>query len=314
MENNYLIEGEDFVSIKSTIKNIINDNDFSDSYINYYDLEENTLDEVLEDLNTYSFLSPKKVIVLKNAYFLESTPNKTKVMDDLIESLIKYIENPSNDILFIICVGKIDSRKNLGKTLKTKMKYIKCSITPQSIINTYLSDYKMDFKTRNLLLEYTDNNISKLTKECEKLQLFKLDDKTITESDIKSIVYKTKKDTDKMLFDLVYFIASRNKEKAFKLYLELLDYNYTPIDVVGKLASQLRLIYQIKLMGNSSSKEIADTLDVHPYRVEKSTPLAYKFTMEEIKDMILKLAKLDLDIKSGMKDSVIAFKMFLINL
>ena len=311
--NNYLIESSDFVTVKSLINKIIKDNKFSDSYINYYDLEENMMSQVLEDLNTYSFFSPKKVIVLKNASFLEAS-SKIKVENEKIDELLDYINNPSSDILFIICASKLDSRKKIVRDLKKKVKLLNTEITPNSVIDNILGNYKMDFRARNLLLEYTSNNVSLLTKECEKLSLFKEDDKIITTDDIESIVFKTKKDTDKMLFDLVHYIASRDKKRAFKLYLELLDYDYTPIDVIGRLASQLRLIYQIKLMGNVSSKDIASTLGIHPYRVEKTTPLVYKFNSKEIKDMILRLAKLDLDIKSGMKDSKIAFKMFLINL
>ena len=311
--NNYLIESSDFVTVKTLINKIIKDNKFLDSYINYYDLEEDLLEQVLEDLNTYSFLSPKKVIVLKNACFLEAS-SKIKINEDKLDELIKYIDNPSDDVLFIMCVTKLDSRKKIFKNLKNKIKFLKEEITPKSIIDNILGDYKIDFKARNLLLEYTSNNISLLTKECEKLSLYKLHDKNITVDDIENMVFKLKKDTDKMLFDLVYFIASRNKEKALKLYLELLDYDYTEIDVIGRLASQLRLIYQIKLMGNISSKDIAATLNIHPYRVEKSIPLSYKFNIEEIKNMILDLSKLDLDIKSGLKNSTLAFRMFLINL
>ena len=183
--NNYLIESSDFVIVKSLINKIIKENKFLDAYTNYYDLEEDPIDNVLEDLNTYSFLSPKKVIILKNVGFLEAS-SKIKIDDKKIEELIKYIDNPSSDILFIMCVTKLDSRKKIVKDLKKKIKILSEEITPKSIIDEYLKDYKIDFKARNLLLEYTSNNISLLTKECEKLSLFKFDDKTITEEDIKA--------------------------------------------------------------------------------------------------------------------------------
>ena len=59
MKNNYLLVCED----KSTIKEKINElvNSFSkDASISRYDLEENTIDVVLEDLDTYGLFSQKK--------------------------------------------------------------------------------------------------------------------------------------------------------------------------------------------------------------------------------------------------------------
>ena len=247
--------------------------------------------------------------------FLESS-SKVKISDDDLEHLIKYLNNPSDDILFIMCTSKLDSRKKLTKDIKKLVNFVTSKVTVDDVLKEQFKDYKIDFKARNLLVQYTNDNISMLTSECLKLKLFKYDEKVITKEDVENICFKAKKDTDKMLFEFVNFIASRNKKKSFELYLELLDYDYTPIDVIGRLASQLRLIYQIMLSyeDNISNNDLANLLGVHPYRLEKSLPLVYNFSKEEITSIIKELGKLDLDIKSGMKDAKLAFKMFLINL
>ena len=65
--NNYLIENEDSILIEQKEKEIINKNKFQNDQINIYDLEEeSTIEDVLEDLDTYSFLSSKKVIKIRN--------------------------------------------------------------------------------------------------------------------------------------------------------------------------------------------------------------------------------------------------------
>ena len=66
MKNNYLLEGSDYVALKIKIDNIIELNKFNDATVSFYDLNECGLDSVLEDLDTYSFLSLKKVIIAKN--------------------------------------------------------------------------------------------------------------------------------------------------------------------------------------------------------------------------------------------------------
>lgn len=315
MKNNYLIESEDFVTIDSSIKKIIKDTNFENEVINTYDLEENLLEQVLEDLDTYSFLSPKKVIIIKNALFLE-TSSKIKFKDEEIDHLLRYIDNPSSDVLLIICCKKIDVRKKISKELKKKLNIVKTTLTPQDVINEELKDYEISFQAKTLLMDYTNENISLLQKECEKLKLYKLEEKEITYDDVKQLVFKIKKDNDKLLFDLINYMVIKDKKNAFKTYLTLIDGDLEPLSIIALLESQLRLIYQILLAKEDhySTKELSDMLKVHSFRIEKSIPLTRHFTKKELERMICDLAKLDLQIKSGEKDSHLGFKLFLINL
>ena len=64
--NNYLLESIDTTLLDKKIEKIIKDNDFSSASISSYDLDEVLLENALEDLDTYSFLTSKKVIIIKN--------------------------------------------------------------------------------------------------------------------------------------------------------------------------------------------------------------------------------------------------------
>ena len=63
---NYLIESDDYITIKKCIEKIIKENKFVDATTSNYDLDEQTLDKVIEDLNTYSLFSSKKLIIVRN--------------------------------------------------------------------------------------------------------------------------------------------------------------------------------------------------------------------------------------------------------
>ena len=64
--NNYLLEASDHLLIQKEIENIIKKEGYNDQYQTTYDLEETELVNAIEDLDTYSFLSDKKVIIIKN--------------------------------------------------------------------------------------------------------------------------------------------------------------------------------------------------------------------------------------------------------
>ena len=53
----YLIESQDSLSLIKERKNLIKKNSFQDAPISIYDVEETPLENALEDLDTYSFLS-----------------------------------------------------------------------------------------------------------------------------------------------------------------------------------------------------------------------------------------------------------------
>ena len=62
--NNYLFESIDTTLLDKKIDSIINELSFNDASISSYDLEESLLEKALEDLDTYSFLTTKKVIII----------------------------------------------------------------------------------------------------------------------------------------------------------------------------------------------------------------------------------------------------------
>ena len=87
MKHNYLIENADFAVVQLTIEKILKENNFLDATINYYDMQEVTLDKALEDLDTYGLLTNKKVIVITNFLEVELTDTIN------LERLVKYVKS-----------------------------------------------------------------------------------------------------------------------------------------------------------------------------------------------------------------------------
>ena len=91
MNNNlYLVASNDKITLDNKLQEIIKKS--PDAEIVHYDLSEVAIDKLIEDLDTYNFLSNKKVIVGHNASFLSTDKVKQQVEHNL-EKLEKYIEN-----------------------------------------------------------------------------------------------------------------------------------------------------------------------------------------------------------------------------
>lgn len=310
--NSYLIESEDTLSLNNEISKIIKDNDFTNAVINTYDIEETLLENALEDLDTYNFLSEKKVIIIKN---IESI--KEDIFEKDIEHLFKYIDNPNQDNLLIITSKKLDSRLKFSKKLKTKCKISKIEANPKAFIKQQLKNYKITQDTINLLEEYCLGDMTKIYNECEKLKNYKIEDKTITKEDIIELVMKKLGDSKDLVFSFTRSLAERDRKASLKKYKELLTYNIEPLSFIGLLAGQIRIIYQVKLLEkrNLRDKEIADILEEKSdYRIKKTREITRMYREEELLTLMKKLSEIDLKIKTVDTNPNQEIELFIINI
>ena len=268
MKTIYLIQSSDYISIKESINSILKENNLNEDNLIKYDLNEVSLDRVLEDLDTYSFLVDRKVVVCDNVSFLTTSKSKSEANDD-IEKLTKYINNPSLDNILIIICSNLDGKKNIVKLLKEKAEVIESDVSINKIIKKRLNDFKMEDYVINYFIEYCGNDNEKILNELDKLMCYKMEDKIITYDDIDSIVLKSFNDN---VFSLIDAIMIRNRKKAINLYQELLKNGEDINKILSLLCDQFRMIYNGKILlkeYNNNYKEVADILGIHPYRFQK---------------------------------------------
>ena len=136
----FLVECSSFSSLQRKVSELLHTTHFEGETVTYYDLEENTLEQVLEDLDTYSFLTPRKVIVITKALFL--AVSEVKFDEKEIEHILKYLKNPSSDVLFIMGIDKCDERKKIVKEVKKLVQVVKVDENPTIRSVERLSDYR----------------------------------------------------------------------------------------------------------------------------------------------------------------------------
>ena len=310
--NSYLIESVDSLSLQKTRENLIKENNFTDATISFYDLDEVLLQDALEDLDTYSFLSDKKVIIIEN---IESIKYDDFKKD--FDHLLKYIDNPNSDNLLIIEAHKLNNVLKITKELKNKCKYISIEIDSKKYIKDSLNGYKIDTNTINLLDEYCLGDITKIDGECAKLKNYKIDDKIITREDIEELVVRKLGDEKELTFAFSRSLAEKDIKSALLKYHELLSYDIEPLSIIGLLASQIRIIYQVKILEKRhlSDKEIADMLEEKSdYRIKKTRELTRLYSEEELLRLMQRLSDMDYKIKTTDIDGKSLLEFFIINI
>ena len=308
---NYLIESIDSLSLKNKIQEIIKNNKFEDATFSSYDISEDQLEQALEDLDTYGLFSTKKVITIHNIDSLSIDNNKK-----LYTHLLDYLDNNSTDNLLIITANKLNNTKKLTKDLKKRMEYILVDMNPDIYIKQKLKDYKVSKKVIQLIKDACLDDITKIDTECEKLMNYRYDTKEIIEEDVDLLVVKKKKDPMMLTFDFVRELASKNKKGALGKYRELLDNEVEPIALLGLLASQIRIIYQVKILKrrNLSTNEIATVLSEKPYRISKTLELIHYYSEDELLKLMQKISDMDIKVKSTDIDAKFLIELFILNM
>ena len=308
--NSYLLEGEDFGAISSQIDDIIKSNHFSDALTSNYDIEIDTLDKVLEDLDTYSFLSEKKIIIVKNM-------DKINSDNEYLNHLYKYLTNPNPDNLLIMYGKKFNNTLKVTKELKKLCNFIEVSIDVFKYTSNLLKGYKIDNSTIKLIIDYSLEDISKIKNECAKLKNYCSDTKVINREDVLELVNKKLGDSKDLTFSFIRSLGEKDRSSSLKKYNELLEYNIEPLALIGLVASQIRIIYQVKSLekDNLSDSEIAKILgEKSDYRIKKTREITRYYSEKELLKLLIDLSDIDLKCKSSDVDPNYLIEVFLLNM
>lgn len=308
MKNNYVIVSEDKITIDNIINSIIKKINNKDLDIIKYDYQEVSIDYVLEELNTYNFLSSCKLLIYSNCAFL------SKEQDKKIKELKKYFDNPS-DNYFIMINDTLSDKKEIKELLVNNVEIINQNISSDKIIKDNLEEYTMDNQTISYFCNYCLNNNEKILNELTKIKNYKYDEenKNITIDDINKIVIRDYNDD---IFDLVNAIIKKNKDKAFELYYRLLRKEKDSVNIIASVASNIRNLYSVKVLYEKKYKQndIANILGIKPYAVSIALDNCNNFSSKKLLYLLNTLSDMDYKTKSGNGQANILFEMFLLNI
>ena len=164
-----------------------------------------------------------------------------------------------------------------------------------------------------MLYEYVNNDLFTFENEANKLMLFKMENHEINVEDIKKISAKT---IDDNFFELSDAILKNNKKLIFDAYNNLKVKNVEPVRLINALTTNFIFYDQILFLKSlkKSDDEIANTLNVNPFRVTISLRNLKGFNNKIVQTILGKLYSLDKSIKTSEVDRFFAFEMFLLNI
>lgn len=301
----HIVHGLDEYLIKKNIKILIKKMHQDRAYHLFtYSLQAHLLEDIINEIKTISLFAEHKVIVINDEHNLwEKFIKNEKFADALLNHNSKVTIFIKSMVLnFKINKDIINNFKILKINNYTKMKL-------QTLIKKVCCSFKINITSSaiNFLIANLPNDINIFLNELGKLRNF---NELVTLEVVKNIVplyfennnFKT----------IQYFLM--NDYKNFWINFNYYNViNYDKINLINFLIYQLQLMRDIKILinYNQNFEQIAKALNISQFQIKLLTQ--YSINALNINNILLKLYKLDYNIKKGNCNKNIAIDLFFLN-
>jgi len=323
LQSIYLLLGREAFLMQETVQLIINaalNDEEKDFNLSIYDMEETSIDTAIEDAETLPFMGEKRVVILKNPFFLTSEKKKEKV-EHKLDKLEQYLNSPApyTILLFVAPYEKLDERKKITKLLKKQSIVLEMnSLSEKDTIEwiTELAEQEVVYFSKEAideLMVLTAGDLMILNQELKKISTYVGEGGQVSPDIIRLLVPRT---LEQNIFELIDNVIHRRSSEALRIFYDLLKNNEEPIKILSLLVNQFRLILQVKELSGTGygQQQIANTVKVHPFRVKLALQQAKLFSSDELANILLELAEADYQMKTGKKDKQLVLELFLLKL
>lgn len=307
----YLLFGEETFLLETNLKKIKKSFGEIVKGINYILIDEDTIENIISDIETPAFGYEKKLIIARNTGIFKVGAKKQKEsVNKLKEKLNDYIKENIDTIKESVVIVFVEEEAGKSSLLNTIDKLgIVCKFEYQkpaqiqkrlkAICNSYKVD--IDVPTMQYFIECCGTNMQELVNEIRKLIEYVGNGGTIKREDIDKLSIKK---IESIIFELTDNLGKKNTAKALEV-LNNLIYAKEPVQkILITLYNHFKKLYLTKI-AIKDKKDIVSSLDLKPnqtFLANKYRGQASYFKEDELRRIIKELIDLDYKYKVGLID------------
>ncbi|NND79006.1 MAG: DNA polymerase III subunit delta [Maribacter sp.] len=253
--------------------------------------KEASIDEIVANAKRYPMMAERQVVIVKEAQELSRT----------IEQLVAYAENPQQTTVLVLCYKykKLDKRKKLYKSIGKYGVLFESKKLYENQVSEWLrrvlqgKGYSISHKAAIVLVEYLGTDLSRISKELEKLTLVLPKESQITPATIEEHIGISK---DYNNFELKKAIGERNMLKATRIvnYFAENPKDNPFVLTVSLLHNFFSQVLQYHGLNDHSPKNVASALRINPYFVGEYQVAAKNYPMKKVSSIVSHLREMDL--------------------
>ena len=307
IENAYLIFGDDRYLCYDALKKIENSLGITIKDMNSIVIQGESVSakDIVTSANMYPFGDAFRLVVVKNF-----NPGKSKEEKAVLE---EYLSKPlSSTVLVFFNPENAENVKGL-KNLTS----IDCSKIDSKVISAFVknslakNNISASEEAIEKLILFSDNDMTKIASELEKLSAYVFETKTLTVDVVEKFVVQNK---EYQVFELAEFIAKGESKKAIDLVDSFMIKPGSAFMLLSPLYNTYRRALFVAVNKDKSQSELATLLGVKEFAIKMLSNQVKVFSSKQLKSIVDMIADYDRKIKVGEMKENVAIKTVVINI
>ena len=309
MASNFIIVSNDFEATNNKIEEIKNGYNITSDIITY-DLSDESIYSLVDELTTISLFEDVKFVVVKEAEELLGKNEKAFV------ELQKAMNDVYSNNILILLFKKVDySNEDFGKLRRFSAFF---EIKQQNVkLDEYAIKYlnERTFKYENDVINMLVNNatnLSSLKTMLAQLECFRYDEKHISTNDVLSVISQP---LDDNIYTLIDAVLSNDKKHVMKCYKDLKLRSVQATSIISMLVNKFQEMYNVNILikGGLNQGALAELFGISPGRAYYMIKNAKSYHLNTIKENLDLLNDLELNIKSGKIDQNLGLELYFLH-
>lgn len=317
----YLLYGEELFLLENILKKIKNIFGECIKGINYINIDDTNISELISDIETPAFGYEKKLLIVRNSGILKKEGKRKNVeLLNLREKISSYIKENidiiNDSVVLVIIEEDIDNKQELYKIFDKfgvvcnfeYQKPMQIQKRLKAICNAYHVD--IDESSLKYFIEVCGTNMQELINEIRKLIEYARNGGKIEKIDIDKLCIKK---LETIIFDLTDNLGKKETQRALQVLKNLIA-NKEPIQkILITLYNHFKKLYITKL-AVKENKDLISSLNLKPnqtFLVNKYKTQANYFSDKELSKILQGLRDLDYNSKNGLIDLQVGLEAIL---
>jgi len=314
----YCLYGTDSYLLKQKTESIIKQEKLDVADVFTFDLEEDSFEDCYNQCVQIPLFSDRIGVVISSANFLSSQKSAKDAKDELL-FLERYLDHPIESTVLILQVTqeRLDTKKSIYKKLEQLATIIAC--VPEENEDNYgkvkaiLKEHGMtiDANALQTFLSRTAHDRYIMKNELDKLLLFAQGKDRVTMEMVREVVSRN---LEENIFTLVNAILAKDTPMMISVYRDLLKSNVEIGWMIGVLMNKFQEILLTKelLREKKTFEDVMKYFAASKGRVYYMMKNAKEIDDNSLFQTIVRLEKLDYEIKSGLVDKNLGFEVFML--
>jgi DNA polymerase-3 subunit delta len=323
----YILHGEDELTCNETLKSLqsrLGPPELSALNTTIFDGAQVTLAELKNACDTIPFMAQRRMVIVRGLFrrlaVSQKKSDQSNWKKQYLEGLAEYLGHlPETTRLVFVERNQLPGNHPILRQAKQdEFGYVRAFTPPKDMVRWVRQrasekDGDLSPEAAVALVQAVGNNQRLLDQEIEKLLTFANRERPVTSYDVSLLVPYAQ---EAVIFDAVDAMGQRDGVKAAQLIHNLLEHGNDPLYLFAMIVRQFRLLIQIKELADEgmNAAAISKTIQLHPFPTRKLYTQARNFTLQQLERVHRRLLEIDVQIKTGQIDSVVALDLLIAGL